>query len=305
MSGDRTVAAVIAAAPPGSRVLALSDHGHLPRGGHGDAEDAVRRVRACLTPAPRVPTGASIALVDLARVVADDLGLALDRRSLARPLEVATTSSPPDALLPRAPAWRIALAAVVLLIGLGVAVRLGGAAALWPALSLLAWSAWRGLPSLSNRPALEADLLLALVPAIIALATAASPRRLVARCLTPIALAAALAVLTGIPDHLLGGPPPRLPLWTGRLMWTAALATWALLVGALVAATRRVRPADTGSLPMPPPSAAPDSSSAGRTSHARTGSGARTDTSGARTDTVEVGPKASGVRTRSPRQPSP
>jgi hypothetical protein len=45
---DALIAAVAAAAPPSNLLIVLADHGHLARGGHGDAEDEVRRVRACI-----------------------------------------------------------------------------------------------------------------------------------------------------------------------------------------------------------------------------------------------------------------
>ncbi|MCB9563906.1 MAG: alkaline phosphatase family protein [Kofleriaceae bacterium] len=52
----------LVAAAPHARWLVTSDHGHVAGGGHGDVEDVVRRVRACVAPAlARGPRGRPVA----------------------------------------------------------------------------------------------------------------------------------------------------------------------------------------------------------------------------------------------------
>src|SRR5262249_36806619 len=61
---DGVLARVAARVPAGASLLVLADHGHIMQGGHGDAEDDTRFVRACLSPSPANVTGARVHLID-------------------------------------------------------------------------------------------------------------------------------------------------------------------------------------------------------------------------------------------------
>jgi len=143
-----------------------------------------------------------------------------------------------DATLRRPTVWQWLAALAVLASGLGVAVRSGGVAALWPLLGLALWWMARGAPSLSNPPAPDLALGIALIPGIAAAATAATPRRLLARGASPCVLAMAVAALSGVIAAAAGGPPPRMPGWTGQLYWWSSLSTAAVAAAACAAAVR-------------------------------------------------------------------
>jgi hypothetical protein len=240
-AADRGLAAVAAVAPAGARLISIADHGHIARGGHGDAEDEVRRVRACVAPAPPLPRAAEIHMIDVARLVADDLGIALDPRARGRSLVVAARHPARNATLPHPSTVALVAAAVVVVAGLVVAAHAGGVAALWPALALALWWALRGAPTLSNRISLDLALAAALLPLGLAISTAATPRRLIARSTAPVAATVALAIVCGLPAYALGGAPPRLPGWTGLLAWSAMVAAAALAAGAAAAIVRLQR----------------------------------------------------------------
>ena len=232
---DRVVAELTRAAPA-SQWLVLSDHGHVAGGGHGDAEDEVRRVRACWSPAlagVAAPPGAEVHLIDVARWLADALGAPRHARAQGRTLAVAAAHSDRDATLPRPGAGRIALALIVFAAGaaLGVVASRGRVTALWPLGAALVIALVHGVPTLSHRaPApilVVAGALLSCVA--MAIERRATPARRVFTSLGLIAGAfVALLVMTGVPQALLGGAAPRLPGWTGLLVAVAPV-----LVGAL------------------------------------------------------------------------
>lgn len=238
---DAMLGALIAAegGRPDTRWLLLADHGHRGGGGHGDAEDAIRLVRACvagnLGPVSSGPVSTVVHMVDLARVVADSLGVPMPAESAARPLAVALAApSQPGATLPAPTGGRWALAALVLLAALGVTLLVtrgagtGRAAVLgtlwaWPVWWLVAWAAIVFLvepPSLSvpmvykpmgqeiAESAWPGLVVLALCAAM-ALRRLSATRVTVALLLVPAALAAAAHILCW-------GTPPLIPAWTAR-----------------------------------------------------------------------------------------
>ena len=167
---DRVVAAVTAAAPPtphqcppGSRCatpaaqwLVIADHGHVAGGGHGDAEDAVRRVHACWSPPPAgvtAPPGTEVHLIDVARWLADALGAPRHAHAQGRTLAVAAAYPDRDATLPRPGALRIALALALFAAGvtIGLAASRGRVTALWPIAAAVVIIAVDGVPTLSHR----------------------------------------------------------------------------------------------------------------------------------------------------------
>jgi hypothetical protein len=86
---DAILAELVARAPD-ARWFLLSDHAHLPTGGHGGEERYVRQVQHCiLGPDVAAGTGGPVHLVDISRALADSLGVTLDRNSRGRPLSVA------------------------------------------------------------------------------------------------------------------------------------------------------------------------------------------------------------------------
>src|SRR5690606_34607212 len=100
-----------AAHPTGTRWFVLSDHGHRGAaligraGGHGGSEPAIRQVRGCITGAldhePPVRPGTYIHLVDMARAIADSLGVTLSPGAAGRPLHAAAAAPvETDATLP-------------------------------------------------------------------------------------------------------------------------------------------------------------------------------------------------------------
>jgi hypothetical protein len=245
---DRAVAAVAAASSTGALVIVLADHGHLARGGHGDGEDDVRRVRACLYPAPAgAPPGTEIHLVDLSRVIAERTGVAPSPRAVGRPLAVALARPDRDATVfaPGALRWMAALGLAAIVIALG-ALRLGRAGWVW-SWPLLAYAIYRvafGAPTLSDTP--RAWMSIATAMPWIALVAAALWRRAAGSAIALAAIGpaamlwAVFAILSRLPDAI-AGVPPRVPTWTAHLVWSSHVLVAALALGA-VAAIVRPRP---------------------------------------------------------------
>ncbi|HTM20671.1 MAG TPA: hypothetical protein VL172_09195, partial [Kofleriaceae bacterium] len=241
----------------GTRWFVLADHGHRAGGGHGDAEPAIRQVRACIeggiTPGAFEPAG-YLHLVDLSRALADSLGVALPAEAAGRPVPAAL-AAPVDraATLPRAGAlrWTVALALLLLAAaaaGVAARGRMGALPWWWPLayLSLI----WIELPpSLTTHmvykprgeiiwtAALPGLCLLALA-APLALRRLGAARALIALLALPAALALAGLVLTGGATLGLRGEPPLLPLWSGRTsVFLVLAATGALVAGLAVLAS--------------------------------------------------------------------
>lgn len=272
---DLMLGALVAAegGRPDTRWLLLADHGHRAGGGHGGTEDAIRLVRACvagnLGPVSSSPTSAVIHMIDLARVVADSLGVPMPAESAARPLAAALAApSEPGATLPAPTSGRWILAALILLAALAVTLLAtrgaagagqGVRAALWawPLWWLVAWGAIALLaepPSMSvpmvykpwGKEIATAGLpgLLVLLPcAFVALGRLSPTRATAALLAVPLALAAAAHILCW-------GTPPLVPGWTARtsvfltlLASGAAVVALVHLVRGVLSASGRARPA--------------------------------------------------------------
>jgi hypothetical protein len=303
-SADRTLAAVVAATPPDAMIVALADHGHLAGGGHGDAEDEVRRVRACVRGAGiGAPPGAAVHLIDRARLVRARLGVAPLPEARGRPLAIAVARPAPDATLPRPPTWRWLLAMLVIAAGGAAALVAAGPGALWPLASLGLWILVRGAaPSLSCQPELDRVLAIALVPAALALAIAGTPRRLAIVAAAALVPAVGAAIACDWLGHLAGGPPARVPGWTGQLAAWAALAVAGLGLGAAIAALRWLSGGRTV------PGARPARHRAGldgasRTTAVRVTDGAAGAGSGARTADVRSADGTGGIGAPGPVRP--
>lgn len=210
---DELLATLWARAPadPQTRWFILADHGHRPAGGHGDGEPEIRRVRACVIGGPRSgPEGRDtrdLHLVDLARALADSLGVALDPAARGRPWSAALADPAADATLPGPGPLRTLLAALLALTGLLALPRTSRAvkpaqtgtaakparsvhtqprgdlllaallALAWPLLGWLVLTSWHGVPSLSNPvvfPPRGLDMLHAAAPAMLVLVALAA-----------------------------------------------------------------------------------------------------------------------------------
>jgi hypothetical protein len=115
---DAIVGELVALAPD-ARWFLLSDHGHLPRGGHGGPERAIRQVQDCIVgPAIEPATGGPVHLVDVSRALASSVGATLDRQARGRPLSVALHAPlADDDAIPRLPLGSGALAIFILALG--------------------------------------------------------------------------------------------------------------------------------------------------------------------------------------------
>lgn len=267
----------------------LSDHGHLPRGGHADAEPSVRLTRGCMVaagaPAPRLSAlagrpPARVHLVDVARALAEATGTRLRPGALGRPLPAALAAPADGATLPHPSAGRWLLAGLVLLAGAGLGARAGGPP-LWLPLSYLAVALWHGVPTLSCRivyPPLGLDTVKAALPGaalllvLIAQRTRAFrsgvPRCVLGQLALPLSAALAALILCGGAQRLLGltREPPLVPYVSGHAGVLLSLLSLGALAGALAALAGAVRSGcdrrpragtrDTGGA-APRPSAAP------------------------------------------------
>jgi hypothetical protein len=258
---DDRIAEWIADPPPDVRWFVLSDHGHLPGGGHGDAEPAIRLVRACIVgnlPADFPPDG-SLLLVDLARALADSTGLAPDDLASGRPLAAALSEPALGSTLPRPSPARWLVAALAVGLGLGIAFAAAPRRVLglpwWPALGYAGVFVWHGLPSLSSPPVYPPwglSLLLAAAPGFVALGVlarlgareASLPRSAVAQLAPGLGIALATAVMCGLPQRWFGlsAGPPLVPWWTAHASVAFSLCLGAALTMAVVALGYRGRP---------------------------------------------------------------
>jgi len=146
----------LVAADPGARWFLMSDHGHVPAGGHGGEERSVRQVEGCIS-GFGVPTGRGelVHVVDVARAIADSTGATLDRTSRGRPLAVALVAPlAPDQALPPIGLGAGAIALFILAAGLGLSswgVRRWWLAPWWFVAGCGALVLIRGIPTLSTR----------------------------------------------------------------------------------------------------------------------------------------------------------
>jgi hypothetical protein len=127
---DAILAQLVAAAPD-ARWFLLSDHGHLPGGGHGGVDRDVRQVQHCIFgPGISPAHGGPVHLVDVSRALADSLALTLDKHARGRPLSAALQHPlEEDQAIPPLALGIGALG--VLLLALGVAAIAWGVRSWW------------------------------------------------------------------------------------------------------------------------------------------------------------------------------
>lgn len=161
-SGDYRKAAVeadaivgeLAALAPDARWFLLSDHGHLPTGGHGGEERVVRQVQHCIVgPGITQAHGGPIHVIDMSRAIADSVGAQVDEESRARPLTVAMRAPlADDDAVPRLALGAGAVAIFVLALGIAASsfgVRRWWLAPWWFVVACTLLVVWRGEPTLS------------------------------------------------------------------------------------------------------------------------------------------------------------
>lgn len=121
-SADAILGTLVADAPD-ARWFVLSDHAHLPGGGHGGEERELREVEGCIAgPGIARTRGGPVHVVDIARALADSLGVRLDQNAKGRPLAAAMAAKlRPDQSVPVLPLGRGAAAVLILVVGLALA----------------------------------------------------------------------------------------------------------------------------------------------------------------------------------------
>jgi hypothetical protein len=270
---DETLRGLVAASPD-ARWFIASDHGQLPRGGHGGEERAVRQVQACIAgPGVAPARGELVHVVDVARAIADSTGATLDRESRGRPLAVALAAPlHADQAIPALALGAGAAAIFVLVGGLALsawAVRRWWLAPWWFVAGAAALVAWRGEPTLSKTMVFARDgreLWLAWAAAL-PLAAAATwfglrrttlARVVVAQLAIPVAAAAAALTACGAWPTLLGEPvAPVVPRYTAYASPLLLMASHGAAAVALAVLARLVRPRSDRRGPPAPPRSGP------------------------------------------------
>jgi hypothetical protein len=249
--------AMLVAAAPDARWFLLSDHGHLdgPRGGHGGEERAVRQVASCIVgPGVAPARGQLVHVVDVARAIADSVGVKLVADSPARPLPIALeVPLEPDQSLPTLPIATGAIALVILVLGAGGTVwaRRWWLWPWWLAIACATLVLVRGEPTLSTpmtyAPAGRAmyltwlpALALAAVVTWLGLGVTTLARAIVAQLALPFAAAAAALTACGAWPALVGTDVapvvPRFTAYSSALLLVAAWGAFAVGLGVLARA---------------------------------------------------------------------
>lgn len=249
-SADQILARLLAAAPT-ARWLVLSDHDHIAGGGHGGEARAIRIVRGCLAgPGVAPGRGGPIHIVDVARIIADSVGVAVTPGSRARPLTAALAAPvDDDDVLPRLPTGAVALAIAVLLAALattawGMNGRLRAGPWWWPLalvlLMILATTPSLSTPMIYKKQGATMAVTWKLALAVLAVSLLLEARRdwrraLAAQLALPVGAALAVWIVTGAIALPFGAKVcPVVPRWTGWLPPLTLMASTAMAVAGLV-----------------------------------------------------------------------
>jgi hypothetical protein len=233
---DAIVADLVAAAPD-ARWFLLSDHGHLDAGGHGGEERELRVVEHCIAgPGIARGRGGPLHVVDIARALADSVGVAIDARSPGRPLTTALAAPlAGDQAVPSLPLGTGALAIFMLVVGAAASYVAARRWWLWPwwfIAACVSLVAMRGLPTLSMQMVFAPEgrtMYLTWLPslAVAAIATyigsgrTTVARAAIAQLALPVATLAAVITACGAWPTLLGAAvAPVVPHYTA---WLSAL----------------------------------------------------------------------------------
>jgi hypothetical protein len=264
----------LVAADPGARWFAVSDHGHLPGGGHGGEERAIRQVTGCVAgPGVALGHGARIHVVDVARAIADSTAVTLPSGAPGRPFAAALAT--PLGIDDAVPAMALGSGAVAFLVlAAGLALTLLAARSWWLApwwfvAACIALVAIRGEPTLSApfiyKPA-GRDMYLVWLPTVAAafVITLRGVRRqplvrvVAAQLALPLAAAAAALTAAGAWSAVLGAEvAPVVPRFTAYASPLLLMASHGAAAVALAALATLVRPAIGRSAPPVPPQTAP------------------------------------------------
>jgi hypothetical protein len=264
----------LVAAAPDARWFALSDHGHLPGGGHGGQERSIRQVAGCIAGPGIAPArGRLVHVVDVARALADSVGATLDKASPARPLSVALAAPlGPDEAVPPIDLGPAIVALFVLVLGALVStlgMRRWWLAPWWFVVACAALVVVRGEPSMSApmiyAPAGRAMYVTWLPALAIALSTTWFARShttlvrvLVAQLALPLGALAAAFIVTGAWRDLLGeAVAPVVPRFTAYLLPLLLIVAHGLAAVALGVLGRLVRSASGRPSPPEPPRSEP------------------------------------------------
>ncbi|HET9987989.1 MAG TPA: alkaline phosphatase family protein [Kofleriaceae bacterium] len=258
-SADAILGALVAAAPD-ARWFVVTDHSHLPGGGHGGEERELRQVEGCIA-GPGVPRvhGGPVHVVDVARALAESTGATLDRGARGRPLGAALAAPlGRDQSVPVLPLGRGALALAILVVGLALGympARRWWLAPWWFAVGIAVFVAVHGEPTLSMpmvwAPAGRAmyvtwlpALALAAVTTWFGGARVPLARVVVAQLGLPFAAVAAAVTASGAWPLLAGAHvAPVVPHFTAWLSPLALIAAHGAAAVALAVLGRSVRSA--------------------------------------------------------------
>lgn len=268
------ILARLLAADAGARWFVLSDHGHLPGGGHGGEERALRQVQGCVAgPGVTVAQGKLIHLVDVARAIAESTAAVLPPEARGRPLGPALALPlGPDDAVPAMPLGPGGVAVLVLAAGIVLTVmfaRTWWLAPWWFVAACAALVIVRGEPTLSEpfiyKPA-GRDMYLVWLPMIAAasaitwLGTRRAPllRVAIGQLALPFAAtAAALTACSAWPAVLGADVAPVVPRWTAYASPLLLMAAHGAAAVALAALATLVRRASGRPAPPAPPRSAP------------------------------------------------
>lgn len=198
---------------PSARWFLLSDHGHIPTGGHGGQEREVRHVQGCIHgPGIKKQKSGLVHIVDVARAIADSVGVTIDPASHGRPFEVMmATRLGEDQAVPALPIAMGMIGIFIVVAGLGAliwAVRRWWLVPFWFLLAIGLLIAVRGIPSLSTgfiyKPE-GRDMWTVWAPTLLVAATASFfgmkkstlARVIAAQLALPFAVLAAILTITG------------------------------------------------------------------------------------------------------------
>ena len=145
----------LVAEQPEARWFVLSDHGHLATGGHGGEERELRQVEGCIAGAGVPHTrGGPVHIVDVARMLADSLGVSLDRDARGRVFGAAISAPlTGDRALPAVPLQRGALGIAIVALALALTylmARTWWQAPWWWLVGVVSFVVVRGEPTLSE-----------------------------------------------------------------------------------------------------------------------------------------------------------
>jgi hypothetical protein len=145
----------LVAAQPDARWFVVSDHGHLATGGHGGEEREVRQVEGCIA-GPGVPhtRGGPVHIVDVSRMLADSLGVSLDRDARGRVFGAAISAPlTGDLAVPAVPLQRGALGIVIVALAIALTylmARTWWQAPWWWLVGVVSFVVVHGEPTLSK-----------------------------------------------------------------------------------------------------------------------------------------------------------